>query len=297
MTGMRRLASLYTDFQKIWNDKQQEESCSAPQIRDMFKRRNFAVLEVAIDKNSTDEEGKIKPGLKIALAYILKTAGKIIKASLLMEDKDEEASEIDKFVDVLNLNNNYIFGDAQYLLNKGRQIKLRKPDTLPQETDVQMVRTYTIQTVQNLLNDEYLHWTAHEFIQLRDLVACRLTLFNARRGGEPSRLHLRELHEADAEAWIEKRHMHQLQDPAEKALLKNTKIAYQSGKGTKRLVSILIPSDMVEAMRKLTDQELRKQGSKIPLALSPNANEKFALARIKFQQVDIWRIKLHKFQL
>ena len=190
MTGMRRLASLYTDFQKIWNDKQQEESCSAPQIRDMFKRRNFAVLEVAIDKNSTDKEGKIKPGLKIALAYILKTAGKIIKASLLMEDKDEEASEIDKFVDVLNLNNNYIFGDAQYLLNKGRQIKLRKPDTLPQETDVQMVRTYTIQTVQNLLNDEYLHWTAHEFIQLRDLVACRLTLFNARRGGEPSHLHL-----------------------------------------------------------------------------------------------------------
>ena len=108
---------------------------------------------------------------------------------------------------------------------------------------------------------------------------------------------LRELHEADAEAWIKKRHMHQLLDPAEKALLKNTKIAYQSGKGTKRLVSILIPSDMVEAMRKLTDQELRKQGSKIPLALSPNANEKFALARIKFQQVDIWRIKLHKFQL
>ena len=39
------------------------------------------------------------------------------------------------------------------------------------------------------------------------------------------------------------------------------------------------------------------QGSKIPLTLSPNANEKFALARIKFQQVDIWRIKLHKFQL
>ena len=102
-----------------------------PEIKDMFKRTNFRVLEEAILNNSSDN-GKVKPGLKIALAYVLKTASKIMKASFLMDDKDEEAAGIDKFVADLNLNHNYVFGDAQYLLQKGRQIKLRKPGILPQ---------------------------------------------------------------------------------------------------------------------------------------------------------------------
>ena len=255
MTEMRQLGSLYMDFRKIW--RQQKENSDVPEIKAMFKRGNFGVLEAAIISNSSDKD-TIKPGLKLAHSYVLKTAAKILKASYLMDDKDAEATEIDKFVDILNLNHNYIFGDAEYLLQKGRKVKLRKPQRLPQEGDVQRVRTYTIESVKRLLNDEYLQWSAHEFIKLRDLIVCRLTLFNARRGGEPSRLHLNEWQEVESDSWIEKRHIDGLQDPIEKALVKNTKIAYQSGKGTKRLVSVLLPKDTVDGIRKLVDPELRK---------------------------------------
>ena len=264
MTDMRRLCSLFVDFKDVWT--QQKKSSAMPEIKDMFKRTNFPVLEETIFNNSSDN-GKVKPGLKIALAYVLKTASKIMKASFLMDDKDEEAAEIDKFVAVLNLNHNYVFGDAQYLLQKGRQIKSqawnptpgfglvfglvlvywgltpqqqpgsyqggemmmksvfwwRKPEhpeettdpwqvtdetfhtyglcpvrglnlgrsgvkqselrrdesgalarratavpLLPQEADVQKVRTYTVETVKGLLKDEYMQWSAHEYIKLRE---------------------------------------------------------------------------------------------------------------------------------
>ena len=78
---------------------------------------------------------------------------------------------------------------------------------LPQEADVQKVRTYTVETVKGLLKDV-----------------------------------------VDVDA---------LQDPIKKALVENTKIAYQAGKGTKRLVLVLIPKDMVDGIRKLADENLR----------------------------------------
>lgn len=44
-----------------------------------------------------------------------------------MNYDDRKAEEIDKFLEVLSLNGNYIFGDAMYTLNRNRQTKLRKP--------------------------------------------------------------------------------------------------------------------------------------------------------------------------
>jgi len=37
-----------------------------------------------------------------------------------------------------------------------------------------------------MIDDPYTSWTGHEFAELRDLAASRITLFNARRSGEPS---------------------------------------------------------------------------------------------------------------
>jgi hypothetical protein len=54
------------------------------------------------------------------------------------------ANEVDKFVDVLSLNYNFLFGDAVYSINKNREVKLRKPEEMPSETDVKTVREYTL---------------------------------------------------------------------------------------------------------------------------------------------------------
>ena len=48
-----------------------------------------------------------------------------------------------------------------------------------------------------MTNNTYGFIAEDEYVFLRNAVVCRLTLFNTRRGGEPSRLTLKEWDEAD----------------------------------------------------------------------------------------------------
>jgi len=50
---------------------------------------------------------------------------------------------------------------------------------------------------------------------------------------------------------IDKQLVQNVEDPLEKTLLGRFKLAYMSGKGTKYLVLVLIPTDLVTAIRKL----------------------------------------------
>jgi len=47
-----------------------------------------------------------------------------------------------------------------------------------------------LRRIAELTSDEYRVWISADYCELRDLVLSRLTLFNARRGGEPARLTL-----------------------------------------------------------------------------------------------------------
>jgi len=114
----------------------------------------------------------------------------------LERNEDDKAAEIDKFTDVLALNHNFIFGNALYQINKSRQTKLHRPENLPKEEDCQQRHDYTISRIRELTGDEYRLWTSTDFCELCDLVLSRLTLFNARLGGEPARLTLTEWKEA-----------------------------------------------------------------------------------------------------
>lgn len=80
------------------------------------------------------------------------------------------------------MNYDQLFGEATYLLNRNRQIKLRRPCELPSEEDVQKLKLYTVARINAILQDPYRVWDSHSYIELRDLVVSRLTLFNARRG-------------------------------------------------------------------------------------------------------------------
>jgi len=73
-------------------------------------------------------------------------------------------------------------------LNMNRQEKLRRPQELPVEADVCRIKHYTTTRMSEMLSDKYLLWDGRSFAELRDLAVSRLTLFNARRGGEPARL-------------------------------------------------------------------------------------------------------------
>jgi hypothetical protein len=248
-TDMRRIAGLYMCFQK---SSAEESTTSA----EMLVRRHFHVLERAIEEYTSGGESGLKPGLKLSLFYLIKKMAKIVKASYLVKNLDNEAAEVDRFLEVLALNESIIFGDAIYAINKGRQTKLRRPEQLPGDDDVQTLRDYTVNSMSKLINDQYLLWTSKEFVCLRDLAVSRLTLFNARRGGEPARLLITDWKDAELGAWIDNSAVKKLHE-VEQKLFRDMRVTYQTGKGNNHLVPVIIPNDTVCALRKLCDDKIR----------------------------------------
>ena len=205
-----------------------------------------------------NDDGSLKTGKKISLFYLLKKAAKILKGTYLVQDNESAARDVENFVQVLDFNSSIVFGDATYELNKSKNTKLRKPQRMPEEADIQKVRQHNIQVVQRLTSDEYMVWDQHDFKALRDAVVCRLTLYNARRGGEPSRMTLQEWKDAAFNAWVQPDLYNGIKNPIEKALAENTKVAYQTGKGNNHLVPVLIPQDILKGMEKLADADTRR---------------------------------------
>ncbi|XP_033101539.1 uncharacterized protein LOC117104801 [Anneissia japonica] len=275
MTDMRRLACLYLEMLKHEETLGQIPSKEG-NVADMFKRKNFNHLEAAIDtytRNNTSDIQTVKAGLKSGLYYLLKSTSKILKAIYLVEEKDELSDDVDKFISLLELNHNFVFGDATYSINQQRQIRLRRPEALPLEDDVKNLRNYTLKKMNEITSDELTFRDIHTFKELRDLVVCRLTLFNARRGGEPSRLLIREWKDAESGIWLNQAQLKTL-DPLDKALADRYKITYQSGKGNKHIVPVLFPNDTIEAVKKISSKEARSviPGIENNLFLFPSTN-------------------------
>nr|XP_054761399.1 uncharacterized protein LOC129267799 [Lytechinus pictus] len=258
MTDMRRLARLYLTLISV-QDNIGPLLVKAGNVSDLMQRSNFQHLEVAVQQyTERREEGEglgVKAGLKLGVFYLLKSSSKILKAMYLMDDKDNEADQIDRFTAVLDLQHNQIFGDATYHLNKRREEKLRRPSGQPLEADIKAVRDYTTSRITKLLEDTLAFWDRHRFVELRDCLVSRLTLFNARRGGEPSRLYIKCWQDAKEGAWLDKQQLATL-DSIDKALVEDLKVGYQLGKG-KHLIPVLFPTDTHEALDKLINKEIR----------------------------------------
>ena len=168
MQDMRRLARLYTIF-KASDIKVKFKNC-----HDMFFRANFPALREAIDKCCGVDEN-MKAGLKQNYLYLLKKSAKILQCLALESEEDQLYKVVEHFIQVLELWEDFLFGDAQYQLNKRKNIKLRKPESQPNENDVKKLRDYVIE----ILSEP----TEQRYVKLRDAACTRLTLLNGRRGG------------------------------------------------------------------------------------------------------------------
>ena len=124
---------------------------------------------------------------------------------------------------------------------------------MPAESDVEVMKQYTVKRISAMVTDEYLLWDAHAFTELRDLLVSRLTLFNARRGGEPARLLLSEWHDAENNSWIDVSRLESMITDVDRELFHSMKVTFQGGKGNNHLVPVLFPLDTISAMRKLID--------------------------------------------
>ena len=255
MQNMRRLGHVYLQFHQQCATANVENMPTS--AKDILTRRHFDYLREAI-KDYTSDTDQIKAGLKHHVYYLLVKFAKHQKVVYLVEDGDDKAKEVENFMEVLNMSSKDLLGDALYKLHKNRQMTLRKPQEMPADEDVAKVKEYTLSRVRVLTLDAYSPWDAQRYAELRDLVVCRLTLFNARRGGEPARLILSEWKNGEKGTWFDSQRIEKLNDVDAK-LFGQMKLTYQSGKGDKHLVPLLIPSDIVRAMELLADPEVREQ--------------------------------------
>ena len=252
MMDLRRLSTLYLIFLRITSSTAGVEQT----FLDMLMRKNFNDFEQAVREYTAGSgENQMKSGLKLSIYYLIKKVSKIVKASFLVKEEDTMASEIDNFIAVLSLNYHHVFGDALYYLNRKRQVKLRRPEQLPQERDVQKLREHTLQRIETLVNDSFVQWNAHEYSELRDLVASRLTLFNARRGNEPARLRVSDWKDACMGVWVDPTRL-KVHDEIEQSMLRDTKLMYQTGKGN-HLVPVIVLQDCIAALNILCDPNIR----------------------------------------
>ena len=75
--------------------------------------------------------------------------------------------EIDLFLAILKLWEDSMFGDAVHLVNKNRQIRLRKPAALPLEEDVKMLSNHVKGRMKALLNDPFLLFYSHAYVHMK----------------------------------------------------------------------------------------------------------------------------------
>ena len=247
MSEMRVLANLVLRMRVI---TLKDNFCA----HNLLERQYFDALSDAIKDLTTGENEQVKPGLKLKIGYLLKKTVKIAKGHFIQDGEMEKSVEIDRFSAVLDLNWDYIFYTAQVICEQRRNT-LRKPQAMPTEEDVSRLRAFILQEMHNLSEDQYkFKWDHHDFVKMRNLIVSRLTMFNARRGGEPARLTLQEWEEAANDSWVDPQLVQTVKDPLEKALFSQFKLAYQAGKGSKKLVPILIPTDTIKPILKLIEK-------------------------------------------
>ena len=265
-TEMRRLGGLYLEM-KLMKDMEASSAASSIEegnsgsLMDIYHRRNIDFLESAIVNmtlsNQTNEVGQptIKAGLKHDLRYLIQTSADILKGAAMKVKDTQMKLQITEFLECYHHEKKRMFSDAQYAISTRRMEKLRAPERLPKEDDVQKFHQYVTEEIHKA-NDPYILWTPHVFNIIRDLLVSRITLFNGRRGGEPSRMLITHWQDASSGKWIPEATT-VVQDALEKRLLQFTKIAYMPGKGS-RLVSVLMPEDTLPLLNQLVDPEIRR---------------------------------------
>ena len=101
---MRRLGNLYIHFKASIRESEDMQTDVSITSEEMLNRRNFHHLETALERCTLLDDNNLKATLKVAYLFLLKRFSKITKAKFLTQGKDNEAVEIGRFVEVLELN-------------------------------------------------------------------------------------------------------------------------------------------------------------------------------------------------
>jgi integrase len=247
MNEMRNLAKLVLECRLINKEKKIVMPFTG---EDLLDKKHYELITAAMKRITVHDNNEEKNSLKMKLAYELRAAATTMQAVYLMEDKKELAENCSVFMTILKVNWGGIVNKAVYRVKKRRQELLRLPQQLPDEEEIRMIKDH-ITAELCCVHDNDRTWNTYLFNRLRAQLVCRLTLFNARRGGECARMTLKDWQYAKEDKWIDKKRTEKLYEH-EKVLIHKYKLTYMEGKG-QVLVPVLIPNDCMRAIQKLVD--------------------------------------------
>lgn len=263
---MRLITRVYFEYRKIYS-QQSEIKLENPMnnVGDLYRRETVPILGNAVislcEKPSTElvKEGNVvkgsdcvtnlKSGLMISCLNMLKLTSKFLIGHFLVQNADANSKRVVDFLEVLKLYEHDYFDAAYYEINHRRNTTLRKPASLPKDDDV---KALTQECERVMSSVDVYDFDSKAFIPVRSALATTLILFNARRGGEPVRLRIKQWEEALKGEWVEKVSDEEFN---EETML----VTYQTGKGANHLVPVMFPPETLSAMKYLVDPDVRKK--------------------------------------
>jgi len=173
----------------------------------------------------------------------------------LRKGNKDEAQRVTDFVTCFRHEENALFGHARAILRDRKETHLKKPENMPNKEEVAKVHAHIDKEIARL-TDDYTFLTLADYLLLRDLLITQITIFNARRGGEPARLMMRQWEEALNDEWLMREPTDAL-EAQERQRIPGMKIAYQKGKGG-HSVPVIFLEHIVKAMEKFCSEDVRR---------------------------------------
>ena len=210
--------------------------------REIHQNSDFNAKDIVLPKNYDNVKNVIKrmagykgprdinnPHIIIRTGYAMKTLAIIVKLENLKIGGHDMIEKMRCFIelyesDYLILTNN---SKSFYEKKKGN-----KPEELPLESDIKLLREFCVKGIRQILTLDTL--LTNDYVYLSKLTYARLLTFNARRGGEPGKLTLKDWRMVENDRWKRKEDIERLKDPVERKLVERLKLCYVEGKKKKR---------------------------------------------------------------
>ena len=209
--------------------------------REIHQNSDFNAKDIVLPKNYDNVKNVFKrmagfkrptdisnPHIIIRTGYAIKTLAIIVKLENLKLGGHDMIEKMRCFIelyesDYLILTNN---SKSFYEKKKGN-----KPEELLLESDIKLLREFCVKETRQILSLNTL--LTNDYVYLSKVTYARLLTFNARRGGEPGKLTLKDWRMVENDRWKKKEDIERLKDPVERKLVELLKLCYVEGKKKK----------------------------------------------------------------
>nr|XP_047143992.1 uncharacterized protein LOC124817685 [Hydra vulgaris] len=245
--SLRCLARILQIFRK--NDKQENAVASLLVLPENFDLITSAV-KILSKYNGPRDIGK--PNTFLKAGFCLRNLALTVRALALRENCSIKIEKIRNFLELYDSDWQVMAGNARSTYESD---KANQPEELPLEGDIMILRKHILDEMRDsVYRIESSSFSNKDVKQLAKLTLTRVLTFNARRGGEVSKLKLLQWQGVEDGRWKRRTDIDSLDDPVEKILADRMQVCYIEGKNKKgksknALVPILFTSEMIDAIR------------------------------------------------